>query len=86
MRQGSNIVKVDFQRIRSHAQAGNFFPARLAREAGVSRMTVYQLMKGKTEPLATNLKAICDVIGLPIEEAFVAKRRTAKGEGLKKAA
>lgn len=71
------VIKVDFKAIRDHAKANRWGASRVAREAGVSRATVYSIFGGKSDPAAATLKAICDVIGFPIENAFTQTKRRA---------
>lgn len=46
----------------------------IARETGLSSEGIGKVLNGKVDPGASKLKAICDVIGFPIEEAFTEKK------------
>lgn len=63
--------KLDFQKIAKHAEANRWNGHAIAKKAGISFTTVYNVLNGKQEPSATNLKAICDTIGLSIEDVFI---------------
>lgn len=42
--------------------------ARLARELGLSRTAVYQILRGKSQPKPENLKHICEILECDPEE------------------
>jgi len=65
-----NMSKLDFQKIARHAEENRWSAAKIAEKTGLAAVTVLSTFKGENTPSATNLKAICDTIGLPIEEAF----------------
>ena len=69
----SNNIKIDFPKIRRIAKERGLTGSRIAMKAGVSKATVHFIFRGSVDPKAVNLKAVCDAIGLPIEEAFVKK-------------
>ena len=72
-----NTGKVDSKRIKQAAKEKGFTGNRLAREANVSGATVHFIFGGTVDPKASNLKRICDVLGLPIEDAFVSTKKAA---------
>ena len=66
-------IQVDFQKIRDHAKANRWTTQQIAAEATgkLSQSTVSKILTGESRnPTAIRLKAICDVIGLPIQEVF----------------
>ena len=64
-------TRIDTNKIAEHAKANRWSAERIAAEIPeISAATVLNVLKGNNTPSATNLKAICDTIGLPIEEAF----------------
>lgn len=65
------MTKLDFKKIAEHAEANRWNGHAIAKKAGISFTTVYNVLNGKQEPSATNLKAICDTIGLSVEEVFI---------------
>ena len=62
--------KIDLDKIAEHMKENRWNASRIAEKAGISIKAVTTTLNGKHTPTATNLKAICDTIGLPIEEAF----------------
>lgn len=64
------MSKLDFQKIARHAEDNRWTASSIAKRTGLHYQTVLAIFKGENTPTATNLKAICDTIGLPIEEAF----------------
>lgn len=73
-------IKVDFEKLRDHARANRWTTQRIALESkgNVSQGSVSKVFSGANRnPSATRLKAICDVIGLPISEAFIDERQAA---------
>lgn len=64
-------AKIDNKKIAEHAKANRWTPATIAVETGLSYPTVLSVFKGTNTPSATNLKAICDTIGLSVEEVFI---------------
>lgn len=66
-----NMIQVDFDKIKRVAKQNRWSGNHIAVKSGLSRAGVALILKGKSEPAAVNLKKICDVIGLPIEEAFI---------------
>lgn len=75
--QTNNVIRVDFEKLRDRAKAERFGPTLLAQATGLTRATIYTLFNGVTEPSALTLKKVCDVIGLPIEEAFIEEEKVA---------
>lgn len=75
MKQGV-VIEVDFKKLRRHAKANRWSSPKIAAKIGVSKSSVWSVLVGRTpDPGATTLKKICDVIGLPIEDAFTTPRR-----------
>jgi transcriptional regulator with XRE-family HTH domain len=76
----SKPTVVDFERIREHAKANRWSAFQIAVKSGgaVSPATISNIFNGKnTNPGAATLKAICDVIEFPIEDAFIEERAAA---------
>lgn len=70
-----NVITVNFKKLKEHATSGKWSCRRIAKEAGtISHGTAWAVLEGKQDPKAATLKQICDVIGLPIEEAFTEKQ------------
>ena len=67
---------VNADRIREHAERERWSNRKIARETGLSKEGVSRILNGEVDPGASKLKQICDVIGFPIEEAFVEKSAT----------
>lgn len=67
------VIEIDFERLRRHAEDERWNNAAIAKETGLSAVTIGKIINGKCDPQATNLKKVCDTIGLPIEEAFLEK-------------
>lgn len=65
------VIQIDFQKLRERAESERWSDSAIARETGLTSAGVNKVLNGKTDPRSTNLKKICDTIGLPIEEAFV---------------
>lgn len=68
---------LDHKKIADHARDNRWSATQIAERIGVTPNTVLNVFKGEANPSATNLKAICDVIGLPIEEVFIETERAA---------
>lgn len=64
---------VNFEKLRERATAEKWSDRALAKHTGISHDAVNRILKGQNDPQATNLKKICDAIGLPIQDAFVDK-------------
>lgn len=61
---------IDFQKIRDWAQRERWTDSAIARQVGMTSAGVHKILRGTTQPLAVNLKNICDTIGLPIVDVF----------------
>jgi transcriptional regulator with XRE-family HTH domain len=72
-----NTGKVNSKKLKATAKERGYTANRVARESGVSGATVHFIFGGTVDPKASNLKRICDVLGLPIEEAFIQHKRRA---------
>lgn len=64
---------VDFEKLREAAEIERLSDRAIAEKTGLSPFGVGKILRGQTEPGASNLKRICDTIGLPIDEAFIEK-------------
>lgn len=69
--------KVNAKKIAEHADANRWTANSIATATGLASSTVWNILKGKAEPSATNLKAICDTIGLSVEEVFITEAEAA---------
>lgn len=65
------MTRIDAEKLQNHAKSNRWSARQIAKEAGLSDTGVHLVLKGKVDPSATALKKICDVIGFPIEEAFI---------------
>lgn len=65
--------QVNTEKLREVATAEQWSDRAIARNTGLTNESVGKILNGKVEPKATNLKKICDTIGLPIGEAFIEK-------------
>jgi transcriptional regulator with XRE-family HTH domain len=71
MSKKTNVVRVDFEKLARRAKEERWSPFTIAKSTGLNPATIGLIFQGKSDPQASNLKRICDTIGLPIEEAFV---------------
>ena len=62
---------VNFEKLQKTVVDESWTEAEIAKRTGISKYGVQKILKGETEPRASNLKRICDAIGLPIEQAFL---------------
>lgn len=65
------VIQINTERLRQQAEDERWSDRLIAKKVGLTPMGVSNIMRGKVDPAATNLKKICDTIGLPIEEAFI---------------
>lgn len=65
------VIKIDFEKLQKHAEEERWSNAAIAKKTGLSVMGISKILKGEVDPQATNLKKVCDTIGIPIEEAFI---------------
>lgn len=67
------MVTIDFNKIRERAISERWSTYKIAKQCGymMTPNTVSRILKGTTNPSAVHLKAVCDVIGLPIDQAFL---------------
>jgi transcriptional regulator with XRE-family HTH domain len=69
-----NIVAIDFKRIKAAAAASGLTVREIAaRAGGITHSTVFSILTGNTNPAAVNVKKVCDVLGLRIEDVFIDK-------------
>lgn len=68
------VISVDFGKLKKAADVRGLSGNRVARESGLSNGAVHLILNGKVEPSAVNLKKICNVVGVPIEDAFTTRR------------
>lgn len=66
-----SVPKLDTNKIAEHAKLNRWSAAAIAEKTGISAATVLNVLKGENTPSATNLKAICDTIGLSVEDVFI---------------
>lgn len=64
------VIKIDFEKLQRHAEDERWNNSAIAKQTGLSTVTIGKILKGQVDPMATNLKKVCDTIGIPIEEAF----------------
>jgi len=69
--------KLDTVKIAEHAEANRWSAAAIAKQVNMSPAAVINVLQGKNTPSATNLKAICDTIGLSVEEVFITEAEAA---------
>jgi len=62
---------VNFKKLQRAVSNEQLTEAEIAKKTGISKYGLQKILKGETEPRASNLKRICDAIGLPIDQAFV---------------
>lgn len=69
----NNVVQIDFTKIREAAKATGLSTRKIAKRAGgISHQVVFAVLTNdEANPSAINLKKVCDVIGVPIEDAFL---------------
>lgn len=67
------VIQINTARLRQQAEDERWSDRLIAKKTGLSGTAVGKILNGKVDPAATNLKKICDTIGLPIEEAFIEK-------------
>ena len=64
-------VQLDTEKLKDAAHRSGLSLREIAQAAGnTSHSTIASVLNGKVSPSAIHLKAICDVIGLPITKAF----------------
>jgi len=69
-----NIVRIDFKKIREAAEKTGLSTREIAAKSGsMTHSTVHSILNGDTNPTAVNVKTICDVIGLSVEQVFIEK-------------
>ncbi len=68
-----NEIKVNTEKLRQQATDEKWSDRAIAQNTGLSHEAVGKILNGKVNPKATNLKKICDVIGVPIGDAFIEK-------------
>lgn len=73
---------IDYQKLRSFAKRERWSARQIAMATGISSNTVGNIFKGTTEPRASSLKRICDLIGLPIDQAFLGAEDSAANQKL----
>lgn len=71
------MAKLNHEKIATHAKKNRWSATAVAERIGVTQQTVSNVFAGKAVPSATNLKAICDVIGLPVEDVFIETEKIA---------
>jgi len=76
MRNANTLI--DYQKIESFAKRERWNARQIALATGISSNTVGNIFKGTTEPRASSLKRICDLIGLPIDQAFISAETSAE--------
>ena len=70
-----NVIKINFEQIGEAVEKSGLSTREIARKAGIiSHSTVHNILRRNSNPEAINLKKVCDVIGLPIEKAFIERR------------
>ena len=62
---------VNFKKLQRAVSNEQLTEAEIAKKTGISKYGLQKILKGETEPRASNLKRICDAIGLPIDQAFI---------------
>lgn len=69
-----NITRIDFPKIKAAAEASGLSVREIARRAGdITHSTVYYILNGRENASAVNVKKVCNVIGLRIEDVFIEK-------------
>jgi transcriptional regulator with XRE-family HTH domain len=67
-----NVVRIDFQKLRNAAAKKSLSTYEIAkRDGSLSQPTVSKAISGKHIPTAVNLFRICDVLEIPIQDAFI---------------
>ena len=67
-------IEIDTAKLRERAEVERWSYSAIASKTGISQSGVSKVINGKVHPKAGTLKAICDTIGLPIDEVFIYKK------------
>ena len=62
---------VNFEKLQITVSREQLTETEIAKMTGISKYGLQKILKGESEPRASNLKRLCDAIGLPIDQAFV---------------
>lgn len=67
-----NVVKVDFRKLQQAKAEKKLSDYKIAERSGgqIQAPTVRKIIRGDHTPSAVNLKHICDVLEIPIQEVF----------------
>lgn len=66
------VIRIDFAKLGKKAKEDRWSSYKIADKAGISAGTVLKILTGRSKnPEAINLKKVCDVIGVPIEDVFI---------------
>jgi len=73
-----NAVRIDFAKIREAAERSGLTVREIAARCGdITHSAVHSILHGNTNPAAVNVKKVCNVLGLKIEDVFIEKRAAA---------
>jgi transcriptional regulator with XRE-family HTH domain len=66
-------IRIDFKRLKDAAEAKKLSTYKIAAADGtIPAPTVLKIIKGsRVAPSAINLKRICDVLEIPVQEVFI---------------
>ena len=68
----NRLIEIDFPRLREAAKTKGLTVREIATRAGeITHGTVHSILNGKTDPSARNIKRVCNVLDIPIEDVFI---------------
>lgn len=74
----NRVIEIDFQRLREAAKTKGLTVREIAARAGeITHATVHSILTGKTDPSARNVKRVCNVLDVPIEDVFIEEKAAA---------
>lgn len=70
--------RLDTDKLNAAIAASGYTPIELAFHTGVTPSAIYAWRTGATTPTAIKLKALCETLGLKIDDVLIAEEKTRK--------